>query len=217
MERVTQGEGITKQALIDMRLLDSFVKESIRFHGIISSEFIEFFELDEPSVYTRTVSAIRLALKDYSLSDGTFFPAGTHIAASTFSIHHDENIYLRSDEFIPFRFANEGSNDNKKLSASTTSIEYLPFGFGKQSWYVYLQWSFVLLLHVDMLPSSPGRYLAIAEIKAIMAHIIMNYDFKVDGYEKQMPKSTLLWAAIVPNTRAKLAFRKRQKSERIHL
>ena len=78
------------------------------------------------------MSAIRLALEDYSLSDGTFFPAGTHLAASTFSIHHDESIYLRSNEFIPFRFVNEGSNDIK-LSASTTSVEYLPFGFGKQS------------------------------------------------------------------------------------
>lgn len=58
--------------------------------------------------------------------------------------------------------------------------------------------------------SSPGRFLATAEIKAVMAYIVMNYDFKIDGDEKQLPKSTPLWAAIVPNAKAKLAFRKRK-------
>ena len=65
--------------------------------------------------------------------------------------------------------------------------------------------------------SSPGRFLAIAEIKAVLAYIILNYDFKLDGDEKQFPKSMHILTAIIPNTQAKLAFRKKPKSERFRI
>ena len=79
-----EKDGWTKVAVGKMWKLDSFMKESQRINGIgcgrrhpdtkysilCSDEFLH------------TVSVIRKALQDVTLSDGTFIPAGTFVAAA---------------------------------------------------------------------------------------------------------------------------------------
>ena len=83
----------------------------------------------------------RKALKDFTFSDGTFIPKGTHVAAAAHSVHLDEKNYEDPLSFKPFRFAEarEGVNDAKYAvdnQLSTTSLQYLPFGHGKHAWSV---------------------------------------------------------------------------------
>ena len=118
----------------------------------------------------RTVSTARATLKDFTFSDGTFLPAGTHLAANAASIHHDELYYKDAHKFIPFRFVSEEGAENIKSNATTATSDFLAFGYGRHSWYVILSHTlsmFTWTLH------SPGRYFAIIEIKAIMAQIIL--------------------------------------------
>ena len=83
----------------------------------------------------------RKALKDFTFSDGTFIPKGTHVAAVAHPVHQDEKIYEDPLSFKPFRFAEarESVNDVKdavKHQLATTSLEYLLFGHGKHAWSV---------------------------------------------------------------------------------
>ena len=80
----------------------------------------------------------RKALKDFTFSDGTFIPKGTHVAAVAYPVHVDENIYEDPLTFKPFRFAEarEGADarDAVKNQMITTSPQYLLFGHGKHAW-----------------------------------------------------------------------------------
>ena len=77
-------------------------------------------------------------MKDFTFSDGTFIPKGTMIAVATRSLHHDERFYENADAFEPFRFAEMREDDSEgvKYQFVSTAIDYLPFGLGKQAWYV---------------------------------------------------------------------------------
>ena len=83
----------------------------------------------------------RKALKDFTFSDGTFIPKGTHVASVARAVHLDEKIYEDPLSFKPFRFAEarEGVDDAKDAitnQLTTTSLQYLLFGHGKHAWSV---------------------------------------------------------------------------------
>ena len=132
--RVIKADGYTKTAFSKMKLLDSFIKESIRFHGIGMSMFDVLFPSQRPRTKKNppSVTTLREVVEDFCFSDGTFLPAGTHLAANAFSIHHDDRYYKNADQFIPFRFVDE--KGEIRSSAASTSAEFLAFGYGKQSW-----------------------------------------------------------------------------------
>ena len=78
-----------------------------------------------------------MVLKDVTLSDGTFIPKGTLLAAATHATHHDEAVYPDAEVFDPFRFAHmrEQAGESMKHQFVNTSLEYIPFGHGKHAWY----------------------------------------------------------------------------------
>ena len=84
------------------------------------------------------MTVVRKAMKDFTFSDGTFIPKGTMIGVATRSLHYDEKFYKNANVFQPFRFAEMHEEDTVgvKYQFVSTSIEYLPFGHGKQAWYV---------------------------------------------------------------------------------
>ncbi|PCH42095.1 cytochrome P450, partial [Wolfiporia cocos MD-104 SS10] len=140
-------DGWTKTGIVNMRKLDSFLKESMRITGL------------------STGTLLRLAMKDYTFADGTFIPKGTFVSAATRAIHHDKDIYSDSEEFRPFRFYDlrekdvEGVGKGAKHQVISTSTEFLAFGHGKHA--------------------CPGRFFAVTEIKAMLAHFLMEYDVKL--------------------------------------
>lgn len=55
---------------------------------------------------------------------------------------------------------------------------------------------------------SPGRFFAATEFTLMFAHILINYDVKMA--EGGLPATTWVASASMPDTKAKIMFRKRQ-------
>lgn len=93
-----------------------------------------------------------------TLCDGTHLPAGTLVAAASYTLHRDETKYPSPDEFDPFRFSRlrEGEGQDVKHQFVNTSNDYLLFGHGKHAWYAVDVFSARLRIrctHVDVLQS----------------------------------------------------------------
>ena len=81
----------------------------------------------------------RKALKDFTFSDGTIIPKGTHVAAVAQPVHMDGKIYEDPLRFDPFRFVEtrkgvDDARDAIKNRLATTSTQYLLFGHGRHAW-----------------------------------------------------------------------------------
>lgn len=59
--------------------------------------------------------------------------------------------------------------------------------------------------------SSPGRFFAANELKAMMAHVIVNYDVKFEK-EGVRPENVYTGLSIQPDPDARVLFRKRRSS-----
>ncbi|KAH8093068.1 cytochrome P450 monooxygenase, partial [Cristinia sonorae] len=112
-----EGSLSTKAALGKLVRVDSFLKESQRFHGVNAN------------------SLFRQARMDVILSDGTFFPKGTVLSAAARYIHHSEENYTHPDIFDPLRFVRLARESSSVVGQnySTPRLEYLPFGIGKHA------------------------------------------------------------------------------------
>ncbi|KAF2120197.1 cytochrome P450 monooxygenase [Lophiotrema nucula] len=109
---VVQKEGWSRAALYQMKLMDSFLKESQRMH---------------PS---SAVTVNRLLLGNIRLSDGTMLPKGARmfIAGRFF----DPTLYPDPDKFDAYRFLQARSQDGQSNNWQHTSMtpEHLGFGYG---------------------------------------------------------------------------------------
>ncbi|GJJ15190.1 hypothetical protein Clacol_009466 [Clathrus columnatus] len=173
IETVIDEEGWTKVAMTKMHKLDSFFRESQRYNGI--------------SLLTLS----RIALKDFTFSDGTFIPKGSTISAATYSIHRDDEKYPDGEKFDGFRFARiraqEGQNTSHQFV--NTSADYVPFGHGKHA--------------------CPGRFFAANELKLMMAYLVLNYDVKMEN-EGVRPPNVAAALACIPDVTANVMFRCRR-------
>lgn len=79
---------------------------------------------------------VRKAMKDVTFSDGTVIPKGTFVVVATQLMHCDNEFYDDAGVFDPFRFANMRTEDSvdAQHQFSTTSPEYLVFGYGRHAW-----------------------------------------------------------------------------------
>ena len=86
------------------------------------------------------VTLSRMALKDLTLSDGTFIPSGTVIAAASFATHTDAEYYAEPEVFNPWRFSDKREEDGESARHQfvATSTEFIPFGHGKHAWLVFV-------------------------------------------------------------------------------
>ncbi|KAF8637674.1 hypothetical protein AX16_010749 [Volvariella volvacea WC 439] len=137
------------------------------------------------------VIMVRKALKDFTFSDGTTVPAGHYAAACQFAIHHDPKYYEDPYSFRGFRYSElrQEEGEGLKHQAANLSLEWLNFGGGRHA--------------------CPGRFLAINEVKTMLAYTLLNYDVKtVDGLR---PKSFWFGHTNMPNPKAKILFRKRTR------
>jgi len=135
----------------------------------------------------------RLALRPFTFSNGMTVPAGTLVAAPLSAIHTDEEIYSNPEEFDGFRFAKLRENSEGLMAsrhqAGTTSTAHLPFGHGRLA--------------------CPGRFFAVVEMKALLAHMVMTYDLKLEE-GKKVPRQLCIGTSRIPGN-ADVLFRKRQK------
>ncbi|KAJ3489331.1 hypothetical protein NLI96_g2202 [Meripilus lineatus] len=138
-----------------------------------------------------SVSARRRARKDFQFSDGTRIPKGTFLSVSSMSIHRDSEYYDKPDIFNPWRFSELQEEEGLKHQLVATSNEYLFFGHGRHA--------------------CPGRFFAVNLMKCMMAHLVLNYDVKMEQ-EGVMPEPTTIEFGIIPNPKAKVLFRRRRES-----
>jgi cytochrome P450 len=78
-----------------------------------------------------------LALRPFTFSNGVTVPAGTIVAAPSSAIHTDGDIYPNPETFDGFRFAKLREHDGAPVvgqQATSTSAEYLAFGYGRHVW-----------------------------------------------------------------------------------
>ncbi|KAI1793059.1 cytochrome P450 [Ganoderma leucocontextum] len=172
IETIIATDGWTKTAMGKMWKLDSVFKETLRCHGL------------------GLAGLIRKAMKDVTLSDGTFIPKGTLLAAAVDPMHHDESVYANPEVLDPFRFAKlrEGEGEGLRHQVVNTSVNYLPFGHGKHA--------------------CPGRFFAANELKTMLAFIVLNYDLKLGGDGKRPADALRGTTFLLPS--GPVFFRKRQ-------
>jgi len=144
---------------------------------------------------TTILSLNRLALSPFTFSNGMTVPAGTYIAVPMSAAHRDERIHAHADEFDGFRFTklreSEGDAPTSRHHGHmvSTSTEQLSFGLGRHA--------------------CPGRFFAANEVKALFAHILVTYEFKLeDG--KGVPREICFASVRIPGT-ANVMFRTRRK------
>lgn len=140
VETVIREDGWTKVAMTKMWKVDSFLKESMRINGIFTREFITPLplHLDYP-LKSLTVAFNRMVMRDYTLSDGTFLPAGTFVAANITATHGDDEHYPDADKFDGFRFSKmreRSMEESVKHQSVNTASDYLVFGHGRHAWCV---------------------------------------------------------------------------------
>ncbi|KAI6042740.1 cytochrome P450 [Pisolithus marmoratus] len=145
--------------------VDSFLAETLRLQGVIAA------------------SVQRKAMKDLTLSDGTFIPKGTHLFVPT-AVYEDPGV------FDPFRFSQlcDDGNENARHQMVGATQDYLSFGYGK---------------HI-----CPGRYLAANELKTMLAHILTSYDVKFEDRVSR-PISMHWELHILADPTVKVMFRRR--------
>ncbi|KAI5987613.1 cytochrome P450 [Pisolithus albus] len=171
VQTIIGKEGWTKEALAKLSKIDGFLKETQRFEGNAS------------------LTILRRALKDITLSDGTFIPKGTHLCVASHAIHRDPRVYEDPDVFDPYRYTKlqEKHGDSSRYQLATVSSEWLMFGVGKTA--------------------CPGRFFAAMMLKLVLAHIVLAYDLKLPDIS--YPTSVCMGPAIAANPAAKIMLRRR--------
>ncbi|KAF8965810.1 cytochrome P450 [Flammula alnicola] len=174
VEEVANEEGWTKAGLDKMHKVDSFIKESQRLHPVGG------------------LSLQRVAISDYTFSDGTTVPQGTTLTVAVQHAHLNGTVYENPTTFDGFRFLKMKERETKKFDLVSTSGDSLSFGYGRHA--------------------CPGRYFATCELKLILAHLLVTYDIKFEN-DGVRPADT--WVSLggllscVPNANAKVLFRRR--------
>ncbi|KAH8103118.1 cytochrome P450 [Cristinia sonorae] len=176
VDRVIKEYGWTKAALGKMVKVDSFIKECSRYYGVGST------------------SLTRIAVKDFTFSDGTFIPKGTMVSACSRAIHFDEEHYENADAFDPWRYIRpntSGETSSLRNHFVNTHYDFLVFGMGRHA--------------------CPGRFFASVELKSMLAHFVTAYHMKSEK-EGVIPSPTWVAATIVPHGSAGVMFRRRESS-----
>lgn len=144
-----------KRALAEMQKLDSAFRESQRVNSFVTVGL-----------------GRRVAAKDgITTPEGLHIPRGNQVCVPGYGMHHDPEVYEAPDEFRPFRFSDMRKVDEDKEDAqesylsrarkqwATTTTDFLGFGHGRGA--------------------CPGRFFAAAELKLMLAHLILKYDFEM--------------------------------------
>ncbi|RDI78034.1 hypothetical protein Vi05172_g12015 [Venturia inaequalis] len=107
----------TINALYQMKLLDSVMKESQRMHML------------GPSMYRNK------ALVGLTLSDGTYIPPNVRIVSATLAASMDPSIWTNPETFDPYRFVNlrKASEEAGRHQFVTVTKDMIAFGYGKHT------------------------------------------------------------------------------------
>ncbi|KAH0439366.1 cytochrome p450 [Colletotrichum camelliae] len=122
-----------------------------------------------------------------TLSDGTYLPKGVHLGVPVYHMRDPKVIGDNPDQSDGHRFLRmrQQPGQENKWQFVTTSPHFLSFGHGKHA--------------------CPGRFFASNEIKIILCHLIMKYDW---SYENEPPRSAHEHR-FVPDPQTVISYRRR--------
>jgi cytochrome P450 len=136
----------------------------------------------------------RVITKDYQMSDGFIIPKGTTIGAPAHAIGMDGEIFPSPEKFDGFRFSDIRA-DATDLQISgraqwvSSNLDSMHFGYGRHA--------------------CPGRFFASQEIKQIMVHLLLTYDFKFPPGTTARPDNLCIETQLIPSHSATIWLRKR--------
>ena len=133
----------------------------------------------------------RMVHVDYQMSDGFIIPAHTSIGSPAQAVSMDPDIYPNPEKFDAFRFVELRETDPEranKMQYASSNPMCMSFGFGRHA--------------------CPGRFFASNEIKAIIAYLITNYDFKFPEGQGR-PPSLGFETQYLPNHEGKVLMKRR--------
>ncbi|KAF3765310.1 cytochrome P450 [Cryphonectria parasitica EP155] len=113
-----------------------------------------------------SVNMNRVAMRDTRLPDGTLIPKGTKVGVSCQAMW-DASVYPEPEKFDGYRFLRlreQPGNDNA-WQLTTTRPEHIAFGHGKHA--------------------CPGRFLAANEIKIVLCHMLLKYEWQLSASSPQ--------------------------------
>ncbi|KAF7593458.1 hypothetical protein BBP40_011464 [Aspergillus hancockii] len=132
----------------------------------------------------------RYALQDITIADGTQIPGGTVLGIPIFGMR-DPETYQNPDTYDGYRFMKmreqPGFEGVSQLVA--TSPMHLGIGHG---------------IH-----ACPGQFLAATQVKILLSHMFMKYDFKLAGASDSRIQSVGI--ELVSDSEATLAVRRREE------
>ncbi|KAI1308543.1 putative cytochrome P450 [Xylaria venustula] len=171
-----------KRALGQLEKLDSAIRESARISSIVS------------------IGLGRAVVAEEGLMTpaGVHLPKGTKVSVPAYNIMRDEAKYAESETFKPFRFSDQrkategGKSDHVRVARNalpTTNPDFLVFGHGKHA--------------------CPGRFFAAAELKLILAHALLHYEFQV---LPKKPDGSWVGITRLPPLTATIKVRRRKAS-----
>ncbi|KAH8199170.1 hypothetical protein TruAng_006639 [Truncatella angustata] len=174
---VVKRHGWTLTGVNDMKILDSFLKESQR--------------VNHPGL----LSFNRKVMKALRLSDGVTIPSGSFISMATNSVAQDPEYYSNPDQFDGFRFYKKrlaSPTEINKHHFVSTGSDSLPFGYGKFA--------------------CPGRFYAVAQVKILLARVLIKYEISFGGGHTTRPRNTFAGESIGADRTQMVVFKPR-KSE----
>ncbi|TRX89080.1 hypothetical protein FHL15_009997 [Xylaria flabelliformis] len=212
-----EGAWERRDSIAKLKKMDSFIKESQRLSGNVTS-------------------FIRKVMKPIDLSDGTHLPSGTSLLTPLAGISLDERYYPDPEVFdglrfwklrqqqqspAPTRSSSPTPSSTAFISSSSSSINTLPepattasspFPTNpNKSGYQFTSigdtnQNFGLGKH-----ACPGRFFAAQEIKLILSYLLLNYEIKLRDGEAR-PKPVVFMMTKSPSQTAEVLFRRRRRS-----
>ncbi|EJT96544.1 cytochrome P450 [Dacryopinax primogenitus] len=130
----------------------------------------------------------RHVMRPTLLSDGILLPAGASLVADAWGVHHDPELYPEPDTLDPWRFSRKIEQGDSVVHNAfwTSSTDYLVWGHGAHA--------------------CAGRFFATSVLKAVMAYILLTYDFKLPDGEKEPKLDTCISVAALPPMKGKFDF-----------
>ncbi|KAJ2919182.1 hypothetical protein MD484_g1191, partial [Candolleomyces efflorescens] len=137
-----------------------------------------------------SVYLFRRVKKDFTFSNGVVVPAGNTVGCVSHAAQYDSSLYENSGEFDGFRFCGPEADVNSTKSMTSPDNKFFLFGSGRHM--------------------CPGRYFAVAEIKSMLAFLLLNHDFRLPDDSKTIPEGQWFSSQRSAHTTAKIQVRKRR-------
>ncbi|KAI3390252.1 hypothetical protein diail_10859, partial [Diaporthe ilicicola] len=158
MIRITQHPElfqVLRNEIVEVLSKDGLTKTALYNLKIMDSVMKESQRLKTATL----IGMMRRASKDVTLSNGLVIPRGERVWVDTTHMFSGKT-WKNPGEFDPYRFANLRGTDKEHIAPLvSTSAEHIAFGHGMHS--------------------CPGRFFADKELKILLCHLLLKYDWRL--------------------------------------